>query len=170
MFLGRGGDNVAQQGFRSLDVDGEIIVDEEDGDLAAFALGPSFQEEQLIHHAFVGAKADGVAKKAGHRAELAAIRTAATGLHGNDAKCAPAITDTLERALGHFWNEIELVEIYFVPRNRRILFEAGFAFLAAVIHRRLNILELAACGIFNDLWPGFIGFTERHSVGLARAG
>jgi len=37
--LGAGRDNVAQQGFGAFDVDGEIIVDEEDGNLAAF---PSF--------------------------------------------------------------------------------------------------------------------------------
>ncbi len=159
MHLGAGGDNVTQQRFRAFDVDGEIIVDEEDSNLAALAFGPGFQEEQLIHHTFVGAKTDGVAKKAGYRAELAAIRTAAPRLHRNDAKCAPALTDPLERASCHFWNEIELAEIYFVPGNRRIFLETGLAFLAEVIHRSVNILELAARGIRDDLWPGFIGFT-----------
>jgi hypothetical protein len=31
----------------------------------------------------------------------------------------------------------------------------------------VNILELAACGILDDSGPGFIGFTERHRVGMA---
>jgi len=75
----------------------------------------------------------------------------------------------LERALGHFWNEIKLVEIYFVPGNRRIFFETGFALLAEVIHRCINILEPAARGILDNFWPGFIGFTESYSVGMARA-
>src|SRR5713226_9874226 len=166
--LGTGSDNVAQKGFRALDIDGEIIVDEEYGDLATFTSRPGFQKEQLIYHAFVAAKADGVAKKTGHRAKFAAIRAAAPRLHRNDAKCAPALTDALKRALGHSWNQIKLVEIYFVPRNRRILLETGFAFLAKVIHRSVDILELAACGILYDLWPGFIGFTEGHRVCMAR--
>src|SRR4029077_19400249 len=59
-------------------------------------------------------------------------------------------------------------EIYFVPRNSGIFLETGFAFLAEVIHRRINILELAARGILDDLWPGFIGLPERHRVGMAR--
>src|SRR5258707_13459181 len=104
MNLGAGSDNVAQQGFRAFNVDGEIIVDEEDGDLTAFAIGASFEEEQFIHHAFVGAKADGVAKKSGYRAELAAIRAAAPRLHRNDAKCTPAIRNALKRARCDFGN------------------------------------------------------------------
>src|SRR5258706_6202642 len=106
--LGAGGDNVAQQRFGAFDVDGEIVVDEEDGNLAAFAFRASFQKEQLIHHAFIGTKANGVAKKTGYRAELAAIGTAAPRLHGNDAKDAPAFTDALKGTLHHFWNEIKL--------------------------------------------------------------
>ena len=37
--LGAGGDDVAQQGFGALEVDGEIVVDEEDGNLAALFAG-----------------------------------------------------------------------------------------------------------------------------------
>src|SRR5207302_259120 len=166
--LGARGNNVAQKRFRAFDVEGEIIVDEEHGNLTALAFGPDFQEEQLIDHAFVSAKADGVAKKAGYRAELAAIWTAAPRLHRNDAKCAPALTDTLEWACDHFWNEIELVEIYFVPGNRRIFLETRFAFLPKRIHWSVDILELAACGILDDLGPSFIGFTKSHRVGMAR--
>ena len=103
MDLGAGADDVAQKRFGAFDVDGEIIVDEEDGNLAAFASRAGFQQEQFIHDAFVSAKADGIAKEAGHRAELAAIGAAASRLDGNDAKCAPAFTDALEGALGPAW-------------------------------------------------------------------
>src|SRR5258708_1471660 len=128
MDLSAGGDNVAQERFGALDVNGEIIVNEEDGNLTAFAFRASFQEEQLVHHAFIGAKADGVTKKSGYRAELAAIGTAAPRLHGNDAKCAPAVTDPLKRALHHIGNQIKLGEVYLVPGNGGILLEARFAF------------------------------------------
>ena len=43
--------SVAQQRFRPFDVDGEIVVDEEDGDLTAVAFRPGSQQQQLIHHA-----------------------------------------------------------------------------------------------------------------------
>src|SRR6266571_4840194 len=98
-----------------------------------------------------------------HLPPEAAIRSTAPRLHRNDAKCAPALTDTLERALGHFWNQIKLLEVYLVPGNRRIFLETGLAFLAKVIDRSVDILKLAACGILDDFWPGFIGFTEGHS-------
>jgi len=153
----------------ALDVDGEIIVDEEDGDLAAFAFRARFQEEQFIHHAFVGTKADGVAKETGDGAEFAAIRAAAARLHGNDAEGAPAFADALKRVFHHFWNEIELGEVNFVPGDCGIFLEAGFAILAEGVDRSVDILEVAAFGIGDDPGPGFVGFAERDGVGVARA-
>src|SRR5262249_31330325 len=50
------GDDVAQQRLRALDVDGEVIVDEKYGDLAAFAVSARFQSQQFIDNALVGAK------------------------------------------------------------------------------------------------------------------
>ncbi len=41
--LGAGCDDVAQQGFRTFDVDGEIIVNKEDSNLATLPSRPSFQ-------------------------------------------------------------------------------------------------------------------------------
>ena len=80
----------------ALHVDGEIVVDEEDGDLAAFLFArPRFQQQQFVHDAFVGAKADGVTEKSGDRAELAAVRAAAPGLHRNNAKCSPTAAHAL---------------------------------------------------------------------------
>src|SRR5882757_9325648 len=166
--LGAGGDDVAQERFGALDVDGEIVVNEEDSNLAAFAFRASFQKEQLVHHAFIGAKTDGVAEESGYRAELAAIGTAAPRLHGNDAKCAPAITDALKGPCCHLWNQIKLGEVYFVPGNRGILLEARFAFLSKGIHGSVDILEVAAFGVGDNSGPGFIGFTESYGVGVAR--
>jgi len=77
MHLRVGGDNVAQERLRALDVDGEIVVNEKNGDLAAFASRALLQFQQLVHDTFVGAKPDGVAEKAGHGAEFASVRAAA---------------------------------------------------------------------------------------------
>ena len=78
--------------------------------------GAGFQQKQFVDDAFVGAKADGVAKKSGDRAEFATVGTAASGLHGNDAECSPAVADAVAAcAVSDFGNQIELVEIDFVP-------------------------------------------------------
>src|SRR5258708_20447278 len=130
MRLGAGGDDVAQERFRAFDIDGEIIVDEKDGDLAALASRPSLQEQQLIHNALICAKTNGVAKKAGYRAELASVGAPAPRFDGDNAKRAPAFADALQRTRRPFCNQIKLREVNFVPRNRRILPEAGFSLLA----------------------------------------
>ena len=61
-----------------------------------------------------------------------------------------------------------MAEVDLVPRNRRVFLETWFPLLAKRIHRGVNILELAACGILDDSGPGFIGFPEGHRVGMAR--
>src|ERR1700730_12592571 len=118
--LGVGGDDVAQERFGALDVDGEIVVDEEDGDLAALAPGAGFEEQEFVDHTFVGAKADAVTEETGDGAKFTAIRAAAAGLDRNDAECAPAGADFLEHGIKHLWNNVELCEIDGVPRDGRI--------------------------------------------------
>ncbi len=165
--LSAGSDNVAQQRFRAFDIDGEIIVDEKDGDLAAFFFGARFQKEEFVDDAFVGAEADGVAEETGDGAKFAAIRATAAGLHGNDAECAPTFADAAEGFGGHFGDEIELVEIDFVPGNGGVVLEAGLALLTEGIDWRVEVLELTVCGVINDLRPGFVCFAESNGVGMA---
>src|SRR5712692_1870330 len=77
---------LAQQRLRTLDVDGEIIVDEENRHLALLAAGAGLQQQQFVHHALIGAETNRVAKKSCHGAELAAVRAASPGLNWNNAK------------------------------------------------------------------------------------
>ncbi len=42
------GDDVAQQRFSALDVDGKIVVDEKDSDLAAFAFARAFSKSNSL--------------------------------------------------------------------------------------------------------------------------
>ena len=93
-----GGDDVFEQRLGALDVDGEIVVDEEDGDLAFFFAGARFQHQQFVDDALVGAEADGVAEESGDGAEFAAVGTAASGFDGYDAECAPAFADFAEQS------------------------------------------------------------------------
>jgi len=66
---------MSQQGFGAFDVDGEIIVDEEDGNLPPSLLA-ELSRGAAHSLRFVGAKRM-ESPKSGYRAELAAIRAAA---------------------------------------------------------------------------------------------
>src|SRR6266849_3740968 len=169
MHLRVGGDNVAQQRLRAFDIDGKVVVDEKDGDLTPLAPGARFQQQQLTHDAFVRAKPDGVAEKAGYRAELAPVRTSAPGFDRNNAECPPPGPETLEHAFRDLWNQIELIKVDRIPRDRGIWLERGFMLLTKLIHGSVDIFEFAARGILNNLRPGFIGFTEGHGVRMARS-
>src|SRR3989475_11368325 len=166
MHLRVGGDNGTQQRLRALDIDGEVIVDKKTGKLTVLAPGARFQSEKFINNALVCAKPNRVSKKAGHGAELAPVSTTAPRLDRNNAKCPPPASYAPEQRARHLWNYIELVELDRLPRDRRIWLERGLALLASLINWRVGTLELAARGIINYLRPGFIGFTEGHSVGM----
>ena len=167
MDLRVGRDDISQQRFRAFDIDGEIVVDEKDGDLTAFFFGAGFQEEEFVDDAFVGAEADGIAEEAGDRAKFAAVWATAAGLHGNDAECAPTFADAAEGLGGHFGDEIELVEIDFVPGNGGVVLEAGLALLAEGVDGRVKIFQVAVCRVGDNLRPSFVGFAESNGVGMA---
>jgi hypothetical protein len=84
-------------------------------------------------------------------------------------KVPPAVAEALKSAHGHLGNEIKLTQIYFVPRDRRIVLQRGFALLATIIDWRIGFFQRATCGVCDDLWPSFIGFTESDGVGVARS-
>src|SRR4029077_7316139 len=94
---------------------GEIVVDEEDGDLAAFGFGAGLQEQEFIDHALVRPEADGIAKESGDRAEFAAIGAAAAGFDGDNAEAAPAGAELPHHGREGFGNEVELLEVDLVP-------------------------------------------------------
>ncbi len=117
------GDDVTEQRFGALHVDGKIVIDEKNCHLPFFFAGAFLQQQQFVDHALVAAEADGIAEESGHRAELAAVGTASTRLDGNDAKRPPALADLLEQGEGGLRHEIELLEIDRLPRNHRILLQ-----------------------------------------------
>src|SRR6266404_2827815 len=108
MHLRASHNDVSQQRLRTFDVDGEIIVDEENRHLALFTAGAVLQQQQFIHHALIGAKANGVSEESGHRAELAAVRAASPGFNWNNAKCSPAFSYLLEHGGHGLRHQIEL--------------------------------------------------------------
>src|SRR5712692_1743336 len=48
-----GGDNIPQQRLRAFDVDGEIVIDEEDRYLATLVTAPGFQSQQFVDDTLV---------------------------------------------------------------------------------------------------------------------
>ena len=156
-----------KQGFRPLGVDGEIIVDKENGDLAALALGASLEQQQFIHNAFIGPKPDRISKESGHRAKFASVRAAASRLHGNDAERSPPVAEPLEHRSNGLRNNVELGEVERIPRNCRIGLKAWLALLAKFIHGSIGLFELAARGVRHDLRPGLIRLAKSDRVGMA---
>src|ERR1700733_15270539 len=141
MDLGFCGDDVAEQRLGSLDVDGEIIVDEKNRHLAFFGAGASLQQEQFVDYALVGAKANRIAEETGDGAELATVGAAASGFDRNNAKRSPAFADILEESGCGFGHEIKLLEIDRLPRNHGVFLQRRLALLAKGIDRFVNIFE-----------------------------
>src|SRR5207302_10807527 len=110
-----GGDDIAQERFGALDIDGEIVVDEENRNLAAFFSSAGFEQQKFVDNGFVRAKADGVTEESGDRAEFATVGTTSSRLDRNDAECSPALAQLLQPFLGRFRHKIELAEIDSVP-------------------------------------------------------
>ena len=169
MDLGARGNDIAKQRFGAFDVDGEIVIDEEDGHLAFFAAGALLQPEQFTNHALISTEANRVSEKSGHRAELAPVGTTSSGLDGNDVKGPPAFSYVLEHGARGFGHQIELVKIDRLPRNGGIVLERWLAFFAAGIDWGVDVFEPAADGIVHNQRPGFIGFAESHGVGVTHA-
>ena len=69
-----------------------------------------FQQQEFVHHAFIGPKADRVAKKSRHGAKLAPVRTPAPGLHWDNPKRSPASAYSLEQWVQYAREQIELVQ------------------------------------------------------------
>ena len=76
-----------------------------------------FESQQFIYDAFVGAKANRVAKESGDSAKLAAIRTAASGFQRHDVKRSPAGAEFGHERTQHFRYQTELVEVESSPRE-----------------------------------------------------
>src|SRR6185369_5663902 len=151
-------DDVFQQRFGALNVDGEIIIDEEDCDLAFFFTGTGFQQQQFVDHALVAAKADRVTEKSGDGAEFAAVRTASSRLDRDYPKGPPAFAYAVEKWGDDFRQQIELFQVNRIPRNGGIVFERRLFVFAICIYRRIDVFKLSGYGVVDHLRPGFIRF------------
>src|ERR1035438_4117768 len=158
-----GGDDVAQQRFGALPVDGEIVVHEEDGDLALRSAGALLEQKHFINDALIRAEADGIAEEPRDGAELAAVGTAAAALDGDDVKGLPGMAVVLHDAAEKAGDAVKLIDVELVPRNLGIVLEGGFLLLPEGIHGSIDFLQLSAGGVGDDARPGFI---DRKSTRL----
>src|SRR5581483_8335155 len=98
------GDNLPQQRLGPLGVDGEVVIDEKDPDFPLSAFLERLQEQQLVDDALIGAKTNRVAKKTGHRAELATVRTTTTGFNRNHIQALPRHAQSPQNAARQTWH------------------------------------------------------------------
>ena len=162
------GDDVAQQRLRAILIDGKVIIDEKDCDLSAVSFGAFFQQQQLVDDTLVRAKTNYIAKEPSDGAELAAVRTAAPGLHRDGVEIADARSVSFSQAPNELRNEIKLIQIDRVPGDYRIRLQAGFLVFARFIDRRVSVFQFSAHGVLDNLRPGLIGLSQGNSVDVAR--
>src|SRR4030095_7471053 len=82
-------DHGAQKRLRSLDVDGEIVINEEYPDRSVLRACPVFHTAQFSNHAVVRSKANRIPEKPRDRAEIAAVRTASSGFDRKNVEAFP---------------------------------------------------------------------------------
>ena len=102
-------DDVSQERLRAFDIDREIVVNEEDGNLAALFARSCFESQEFVNHAFIGAEANRIAEESGDSAKLAAVGTTAPGLERHDMKRSPAGAQAGQHGTEHFRHQTELV-------------------------------------------------------------
>src|SRR5207249_10273258 len=90
------GNDVAQQGLGSFDIDGKIVINEKHHHLASGLTRASLQTEQLFDDTLIAAKADRIAEESSYGAKLTAIGTASTRLDRDHMKRLPAAAVTLK--------------------------------------------------------------------------
>jgi hypothetical protein len=150
-----------------LDVDGEIVVDEEDGDFAAGGAGALLQFQHFGDDALVGAEANGIAEEAGDGTELAAIGAAAAAFNGDDVERLPCMAVVAHDTFEESGDAVELVDIETIPGDLRVVLQVRFLFLTKCVDGFVNLFELAAGGVVDDAGPGLVGLAEGDGVGVA---
>src|ERR1039457_575095 len=167
--LGATGNYVPQQRLGALYINGEVVVNEEDRHFAAVEACPRLQAQHFIHHALIGTKADGVAKKTGDAAELASVRASSARLNGNQVEPLPLNPAFLKYGPKELGDLVELLQIERLPCNLRVLPEIGFLLLPELVHRRVHRFQTAVRRVLDDLWPCLIRFAKRHGICVANA-
>src|SRR3982074_775987 len=64
---------------------------------------------------------------------------------------------------------VELLEVDRFPGDLWILSQVGFALLAEIVHGRVDVLQPAARGVFDNLGPRLLGLAQRPRIGMANA-
>src|SRR5205823_12699725 len=163
---GAGGNVGSPQRLGPFYIDGEIVVHEKDGDLAAVLACERFQFQHLLHHALVGSESDRASEKSGDGAEFTSVRAAAAGLDGNEMKPLPIDPEAPHEGAKESGNPVELLEVDRFPGDLWIFSEVRFTFLTEIVDWRVDLLQLAAGSVFDNLRPSRIGFPQRHGIGM----
>src|SRR5262249_6744032 len=158
------GDDVAQERFRPLHIDREVIVDKEHSYRSALGTRAPLQEKEFIDDTLVGSETDCITEKTCHGTEVATVWTTSTGLHGHEIQAVPGRILAFEKGsyrCRELRNQIKLLEIERVPGNSRVVLEAWFDLHPIRRDGRIHFLKISRGGIRNDSRPRIVGFTER---------
>ncbi|PYS31079.1 MAG: hypothetical protein DMG11_02800 [Acidobacteria bacterium] len=163
-------DDLAQERFRSLHVDREVVVDEEHSDLALFAFRAFFQQQHFLDDTLVCSEADGIAKESSDGAEVAAVWASPARFYGHHIEALPRVahlSHNRPQPGRNVADEVELAQVDGVPGDARVIAERRLHLFALGIDRKIDLVEFATFCVGNDAWPRVIGFAEGDRVGVA---
>src|SRR6266576_1097584 len=80
----------------------------------------------------------------------------------------PAVRVPLQQWPHDLWDHVELFKVKLIPRDLRIRLQTGLAFFAGLVNRFVNLFQLTAHGVRNDLRPQFIGFSKSYRIRMTR--
>src|SRR6266850_2794348 len=66
------------------------------------------------------------------------------------------------------WDHVELFKVELLPGDGRIWLQTGLPFLAGLVDGFVNLFQLTAYGVRNDLRPQFIGFAQSDCIRMTR--
>src|SRR4030095_9980117 len=122
-------DHRAEKRFRSLDVDGKVVIDKKYPHRSAIGACPVFHTAQFSNHAFIRSEANRIAKEPRDCAEITAVRTASPGFDRKHVEAFPGFRLPFQKRPDNareLSNHVELVEWDRFPGDFGVVDEAGF--------------------------------------------
>src|SRR5260370_28663148 len=66
------------------------------------------------------------------------------------------------------WDHVELFKVELLPWDGRIRLQTGLSFFAGLVKGFVNLFQLTAHGVRDDLRPQFIGLSQSNCIRMTR--
>src|SRR5260370_20467999 len=66
------------------------------------------------------------------------------------------------------WDHVELFKVKLLPGDGRIRLQTGLSFFAGLVKGFVNLFQLTAHGVCDDLRPQFIGLSQSDGISMTQ--